>query len=364
MEKDYYKILEIERSATPDDIKKAYRKLAMKYHPDRNQDDLTAEEKFKEVSEAYSVLSDPKKKSTYDRFGTVSGSAGGGAGFDQNSIFDMFDQFFAGSGRRGGGQRTANRGSDLRYNLAVSLEDIAAGANKSIRFNGETGCDTCGGSGAAPGTSPVTCRSCHGSGQQRIQQGFFQLATTCTTCGGTGQQIEKPCTKCHGTGRQSEERVLDVKVPAGAPEGVRLRLAGEGEPGTRGGPAGDLFVEIHSSQNSVFERFDADLFCRIPVGFVQLTLGDMTDVPLLGGGKYELRIPAGTQNGHRFRLRGKGLPRFQGNGHGDLIIEVQVEIPTQITEEQKEILRKYAQNAGDDVMPQRKGFWDRVQELF
>lgn len=363
MSKDYYQILSLGRDASSDDIKKAYRKLAMQYHPDRNQDDPEAEEKFKEVSEAYSILSDADKKATYDQFGTT-GGAGGGNGFDPGSIFDMFDQFFGGGGGRRGGRRTVNRGADLRYNLGLTMEEIAHGAHKTISFRGETVCKTCSGSGAAEGSSPTTCPRCHGSGQQRIQQGFFQMATTCAQCGGRGQVIEKPCPTCRGHGIVTEDRQVEVQIPKGITDGSRMRLAGRGEPGPGGGPAGDLYVEIHTLDHPLFERQDADLYCRIPVSFPQLALGDKMKIPLLGGGNFVLTIPEGTRNGHRFRIRSKGLPRFQSNGSGDMIVEMEIEIPSGLDQKQKELLQEYAQSIGDEVMPQKKKFWRKVQEIF
>ena len=363
MSKDYYQILGLGRDADADAVKKAYRKLAMQYHPDRNPDKPEAEEKFKEVSEAYSVLSDPEKKANYDRFGTTGGSGAGGTGFDAGSIFDMFDQFFGGGGRRAG-RHASQRGADLRYNLGLTLEEIAKGTNKTISFQGETPCNSCSGTGAAAGTSPSTCPRCHGSGQQRIQQGFFQMATVCAQCGGKGKIISTPCPTCRGRGTITKERSIDVQVPKGITDNSRMRLAGKGEPAPGGGAAGDLYVEIHTLDHTIFARNDADLFCQIPVSFPQLALGDKLEIPLLGGEKFSLVVPEGTANGHRFRVRGKGLPRFQSNGNGDLIVEVSIEIPHGLNTAQKKLLRNYAESTGADVMPQQRSFLRKVQELF
>jgi molecular chaperone DnaJ len=369
MARDYYEILGIDRSATADEIKKAYRKLALQYHPDRNPDDAEAEAKFKEVSEAYAVLSDDAKRQQYDQFGHagpgMGGAGAGGFGFDSESIFDMFDQVFGGGmggrRRRGGGR---NRGADLRYNLSVKLSDLLEDSKHEIEFDGVASCESCSGSGAKKGTSPTTCSSCGGSGQQVVQQGFFRMASPCAACGGQGTVIEDPCEDCNGQGTLKKHRKMTITVPKGMPEGTRLRLAGEGDPGARGGIAGDLYVQVHVEPHPIFRRMDADLICQLPVSFPQLALGDKVEVPLLNGKKTELRLPEGTEHGHRFRIRGAGLPHFQGGGSGDIIVEVLVEVPTKLSERQKELLEAYAKETGEHVHPQKKGFWEKVQNLF
>lgn len=372
MAKDLYGVLGVSRTASPDEIKKAYRKLALEFHPDRNPDNPQAGEKFKEVSEAYAVLSDADKRRQYDQFGTVGspaggGHPGGGFGMDPESIFDMFDQVFGGAagGRRSRRGSRGQRGADLRYNLQIDLKQLFADSQHEIRFKGEVSCQDCGGSGAKKGTQPKPCGDCGGSGQQVLRQGFFQMATPCARCAGRGQVIESPCAACHGSGRTAKERVLNVTVPRGMPEGTRLRMAGEGEPGAMGGPAGDLYVQVHVRDNPIFRRVEeVDLLCIVPVSYPQLALGDKLQVPLPEGGKTEVRVPAGTQNAHRFRLRGKGLPRFQSSGSGDLIVQVEIEVPAKLSDKQRDLLEKLAKESGGDILPQHKSFWEKVQDLF
>jgi molecular chaperone DnaJ len=378
--RDYYEVLGVAREATDQQIKSAYRKLAMQYHPDRNPGDKQAEEKFKEAAEAYAVLADTEKRTLYDRFGHagVSGAgAGAGAGFDP-TIFADFSDIFAGLGdvfgfgdifgtrrRRGGPQR----GADLRYDLEITFEESASGAETTIQIPREETCDTCKGSGAAPGTSPETCSQCRGSGQLRFQQGFLTVARPCPNCRGTGKTIAKPCTTCRGMGRTTRERKLTVKIPAGIATGQRLRLYGEGEHGSAGGPPGDLYVVVHVQEHSFFHREDDDLFCELPISFPTLALGGSVKVPTLNG-REELHIPAGTQVGHRFKLRGKGMPNVSGRGHGDLYVIAKVAVPKKLNKEQKHLLEELARTlpaepgALLESDSEDKPFFERVKDMF
>jgi molecular chaperone DnaJ len=319
--RDYYEILGVQRNATEAEIKKAYRRLAMKYHPDRNTGDEEAETKFKEAKEAYEVLADAQKRAAYDQFGhagvdpaAAAGAGGFGGGASFSDIFgDVFGDIFGGGGGARGGSRVF-RGADLRYNLELSLEEAVGGTSVKIRVPTLTPCETCGGSGARKGTSPTTCPTCHGHGQVRMQQGFFSLQQTCPRCQGSGQIISDPCPTCHGEGRVQEQKTLSVKVPAGVDTGDRIRLAGEGEAGQNGGPPGDLYVQIHVREHPIFKRQDNDLYCEVPIGFARAALGGELDVPTLDG-RVKLKIPPETQTGKLFRLRGKGVRPVQSPGH-------------------------------------------------
>ena len=374
--RDYYEILGVPRTAEDADIKSAYRKLALQYHPDRNPGDKTAEERFKEAAEAYSVLADPEKRSRYDRFGHagVGGASGGGVGVDP-TIFNDFgdilgglgDLFgFSGGARRGG----ARRGSDLRYDLEISFEEAANGSETTLQIPREEPCDTCGGSGSAPGSSPERCSHCHGNGQIRMQQGFFTVARTCHHCGGIGRVISKPCRTCHGKGRVSRERKLTVKIPAGIATAQRLRLTGEGEFGSRGAPPGDLYVVIHVREHPFFRRDGDDLWCELPVTYPTLVLGGEIHVPTLDD-PATIRVPKGTQADTPFRLRGKGMPNVGGRGRGDLYVRVKVAVPRRLSREQKELMEGL-----DETMPERvleptaagagedRPFFERVKDIF
>ena len=374
--RDYYEILGVPRSAEDGDIKSAYRKLALKYHPDRNPGDKTAEERFKEAAEAYSVLADPEKRSRYNRFGHagVSGASGGGAGVDP-TIFNDFgdilgglgDLFgFGGGARRGG----ARRGGDLRYDLEISFEEAANGSETTLQIPRDEPCDTCGGSGSAPGSTPERCAHCHGNGQIRMQQGFFTVARTCHHCGGIGRVIAKPCQTCHGQGRVSRERKLTVKVPPGIATAQRLRLSGEGEFGSRGAPPGDLYVVIHVRGHPFFHRDGDDLLCEVPVTYPTLALGGEIHVPTLDDSA-AIHIPKGTQPDTRFRLRGKGMPNVGGRGHGDLYVRIKVAVPRRLSREQKDLIESL-----DETMPKReldpmatgegedRPFFERVKDIF
>lgn len=378
--RDYYEVLGVARDATDQQIKSAYRKLAMQYHPDRNPGDKQAEERFKEAAEAYAVLAESEKRALYDRFGHagVSGAgAGGGAGFDP-TIFADFSDIFAGLGdvfglgdifgsrrRRNGPQR----GADLRYDLEISFEESAKGAETTIQIPREETCETCKGSGAAPGTTAETCSQCRGTGQLRYQQGFLTVARPCSNCRGTGKTISKPCTACRGAGRVSRERKLTVKIPAGIATGQRLRLYGEGEHGSAGGPPGDLYVVVHVQEHSFFHREDDDLYCELPIGFPTLALGGNVKVPTLNG-REELHIPAGTQAGHRFKLRGKGMPNVSGLGHGDLFVIAKVAVPKKLNKDQKRLLEELARTLPADpgalleTEDEDKPFFERVKDMF
>jgi molecular chaperone DnaJ len=376
--RDYYEVLGVERQATEQQIKSAYRKLALKFHPDRNPGDHKAEEQFKEAAEAYAILADREKRSLYDRFGHAGvGAAAGGAGFDP-TIFADFSDIFAGLGDVFGfgdifgGRRRRNgpqRGADLRYDLEITFEESATGAETTIQIPREEACETCKGSGAAAGTSPETCSQCRGSGQLRYQQGFLTVARPCPNCRGTGKTIAKPCQTCRGAGRVSRERKLTVKIPAGIATGQRLRLYGEGEHGSAGGPPGDLYVVVHVREHSFFHREGDDLYCEMPISFPTVALGGTVQVPTLNG-REDLRIPAGTQPGARFRIRGKGMPSVSGRGQGDLHVIARVAVPKKLTKEQKQLLEELGKTLKDeqvsleDQEASDKPFFERVKDIF
>ncbi|MEE4277525.1 MAG: molecular chaperone DnaJ [Halieaceae bacterium] len=367
--RDYYEVLGVDRGADEKDIKKAYRRVAMKYHPDRNPDDATAEEKFKEASEAYEVLSDGDKRAAYDRFGHagVEGQVGGGGGFAGGSfadIFgDVFGDIFGGAGRARGG---AQRGSDLRYTLDISLEDAVRGTTVEIRVPTLVSCSTCSGSGARKGSSPTTCGTCGGVGQVRMQQGFFQVQQTCPTCRGRGSTISDPCTTCRGQGRVEKTKKLSVKVPPGVDTGDRIRLSGEGEAGTEGGPAGDLFVQISVKQHPLFERDGKHLYCEVPITFADAALGGELEIPTLDG-RVKLKIPPETQTGKLFRLRGKGVQPVRGGGVGDLLCRAVVETPVNLSKKQKDLLRELQDSlheGGHGHSPRQRSWFEGVKRFF
>ncbi len=370
--RDYYEVLGVSRTATSVEIKKAYRKLAMKHHPDRNKGDEEAEVKFKECKLAYEVLSDDQKRAAYDQFGHagVDNSVGGGAGAggfgggNFSDIFgDVFGDIFGGGGR--GGHRH-QRGADMGYNLELSLEDAVKGTTVKIRIPTQVSCDVCGGSGAKKGSSPSTCDTCGGSGQVRMQQGFFIAQQTCPTCHGRGVKIDNPCSACHGQGRIQKHKTLSVKVPAGVDTGDRIRLAGEGEAGENGGPAGDLYVQIHVKQHPIFERDDANLYCEVPIPFTTAALGGELEVPTLEG-KVSLKVPGGTQTGKLFRIRGKGIKPVRGGAVGDLLCKVVVETPVNLSDEQKDLLEKLdesLQGGGRKHSPNASSWLDGVKSFF
>jgi molecular chaperone DnaJ len=362
--RDYYELLGIVRSAGEDEVKKAYRKLALQYHPDRNPGDKQAEERFKEVSEAYQVLSDPQKRAQYDKFGHAA-FGDNGPGFDFNSGFedifgDIFGEFFGGAGAR---RRSESRGEDLRYNLTLSFEEAVSGVEKKIKIPRHGPCDTCRGTGAKAGTSPQTCPSCRGRGQVSFQQGFFSVSRSCSQCHGQGTFISDPCTSCGGAGRVRKMHTLSVKIPAGVDNGSRLKLRGEGETAPARGVPGDLYVVIQVEPHPIFTRENLDILCDVPISFVQAALGAEIDVPTLDG-KIKMKIPSGTQSGKVFRIKGKGVKDVHGYEQGDQHVLVLVETPTHLTARQKELLKEFAALGGEDINPLSKGFFDKVKQLF
>ncbi|MCK5831085.1 MAG: molecular chaperone DnaJ [Methylococcales bacterium] len=371
---DFYKLLGVDKNASDAEIKKSYRRMAMKFHPDRNTDNPEkAEENFKAIKEAYEVLSDQKKRSAYDQFGHagVDQTMGGGGHGAENfsDIFgDVFGDIFGGSGGGGGGRRRSNvqAGADLRYNLELTLEEAVGGTEATVKVPVLVACGECNGSGAKKGSNPVTCSSCQGHGQVRMQQGFFSVQQTCPTCSGTGKQIKDPCRKCHGQGRVQENKTLSVKVPAGVDDGDRIRLSGEGEAGVNGGPSGDLYVQVQVKNHDIFTRDGANLYCEMPIGFPTACLGGELEVPTLNG-KVKLKIPAETQTGKMFRLRGKGVKPVRGGATGDLLCKVQVETPVRLTKEQKELveqLKASLSGGGKQHSPQEHSWTDGVKSFF
>lgn len=373
--RDFYDILGVARNATDDEIKKAYRKLAMKYHPDRNPDSKEAEGKFKEAKEAYEMLSDPQKRAAYDQYGhagvdpNMGGFGGGGQGFGgfSDAFGDIFGDIFGGGGARGGrGGPQVYRGADLRYSMEITLEEAAHGHETQIRVPSWSNCDSCGGDGAEPGTKVETCTTCHGAGQVRVAQGFFSMQQTCPRCSGSGKYIPKPCKKCHGAGKIKSQKTLEVKIPAGIDDGMRIRSSGNGEPGVNGGPSGDLYVEVHIKEHPVFQREGEDLHCEMPISFIDAALGGEIEVPTLSG-KASFDVPEGTQSGRVFRLRSKGIKSLRTALPGDLYIHVQVETPVKLNETQKDLLRKFDESlksGGSKHSPQQKGWLDRVKDFF
>jgi molecular chaperone DnaJ len=374
MAQDFYELLGVSRTASGDDIKKAFRKLAMQHHPDRNSGDKEAEKKFKDLNHAYDVLKDPEKRAAYDRYGAAAfdGSMGGhpggpggfqGQGFDFGSVFgDIFDEMFGGARGRGPGGRTDMRGQDLRFNLEITLEQAYSGTDATVRVPSSVSCETCHGSGAEPGSKPQQCATCHGRGRLRAQQGFFTVERACHTCHGAGQVIDKPCKTCVGQGRVRRDKTLKVNIPAGVEDGTRIRLSGEGEAGTRGGPAGDLYVFLSVRRHQLFEREGADVHCRVPISMIQATLGGSIEVPTLDGKMARINIPAGAQSGHQFRMRGKGMPVVRSTQRGDMYIEIGVETPVNLTAKQKELLKEF-EKAGK-TSPESEGFFSKVKEMF
>ncbi len=370
--RDFYEILGVNRDADDDTIKKAYRKLAMKHHPDRNLDDKSAEGKFKEAKEAYEMLSDPQKRAAYDQHGHAgvdpnlgAGRGAGGAGF-ADAFGDIFGDIFGQAAGGRGGRNGVYRGADLRYNLEITLEQAAHGTETQIRIPSNENCETCKGAGAKPGTKPKTCTTCEGQGQVRMQQGFFSVQQTCPKCRGTGKIIPEPCPTCHGAGRLKKQKTLSVKIPAGVDEGDRIRLSGEGEPGVNGGPSGDLYVQMQVKPHAVFQREGDDLHCEMPVSFSTAALGGEIDIPTLDS-HAKIRIPVETQSGKVFRLRGKGIKGVRSQSHGDLMCHVVVETPVNLTERQKELLREFeaiSQKDSDRHNPRAKGWMDKVKEFF
>ncbi len=375
--RDFYEVLGVSRGASAEEIKKAYRAKAKELHPDRNKDKPEAEAQFKEVNEAYEILKDDTKKAAYDRFGHAAfeGGMGGGprggpqGGYGQgdfaSAFSDVFEDLFGDfmGGRGGGGRQRAQRGSDLRYNMRVTLEEAFKGAQKSITVPTSIACTACNGTGAEGGAEPQTCPTCSGMGKVRAQQGFFTVERTCPTCGGLGQTIKNPCKTCHGAGRTEKERQLSVNIPAGVETGTRIRLAGEGEAGMRGGPSGDLYIFIEVREHALFQRDGVNLYCRVPVAMTTATLGGEVEVPTIDGGRSRVKIPAGAQTGKQMRLRGKGMPALRGGGIGDMLIEIAVETPVNLTGKQKELLREF-ERLSEDNNPEGSSFFSKVRNFW
>jgi molecular chaperone DnaJ len=371
MAQDFYSVLGVSRGADDAAIKSAFRKAAMKYHPDRNSGDAAAEQKFKEVNEAYEVLSDPQKRAAYDRYGHAAfrnGSGGGfngfAGGFDATAFSDVFEDLFSDIMGARGRPRGPGRGADLKYTLEVALEEAYAGKKATISVPGSVACESCGGSGARQGTGPTSCGACRGAGRVRMQQGFFTLERTCPACGGEGRVIADPCTDCGGQGRVRRERTLLVDIPPGIEAGTRIRLAGEGEAGPRGGPEGDLYIFVEIAKHDLFDRDGADLYCALPVPMTTAALGGAVEAPTIEGGRVSIAIPEGTQSGRRFRVKGKGMTRLNQKGRGDLFVEITVETPVNLTTRQKELLREFCEAGGEDCNPKSNGFFKRAKRFW
>jgi len=374
--RDYYEVLGVAKTASDEELKKAYRRLAMKYHPDRNPDNKEAEEKFKEGNEAYEILSNPDKRAAYDRHGHAGvdpnmgaggfggGGFGGGAG-GFSDIFEAFGDIFGGGGGRGGGGSRQRGGADLQYTLELSLEEAVKGTKKQVRFTTAAACEVCDGSGAKKGSSMTTCRTCGGAGQVRMQQGFFTVQQTCPTCRGKGQMIKDPCDACHGEGRTNKQKTLEVTIPAGVDTGDKVRLTGEGEAGANGAPAGNLYVQVVVKEHNIFKRDGADLYCEVPISFVDAALGADIEVPTLDG-RVKLKIPEGTQSSKVFRVRGKGVKPVRGYEAGDMLCRVIIETPVNLSSKQKDLLREFHDSleGNDKQSPNKKSFFDSVKDLF
>lgn len=364
----YYETLGVEKGASPDIIKKAYRKLAKEHHPDQNRENEQAEAQFKEITHAYDILKDDQKRAAYDRFGHAAfenggqRGNGGGDGFGFADLSDVFNDLFGMGNRSRANNRT--RGADLRFNLEISLNDAYSGKQANIRVPSAVNCEPCKGSGAEAGSQPAVCAGCGGGGRVRAQQGFFTIERTCPSCGGRGQVIKSPCKACQGAGRVQKERTLNFAIPRGVEEGTRIRLAGEGEAGLQGGPAGDLYVFISITPHPIFQRDGNNLFCRVPISMTSAALGGEIEVPAMEGAPARISIPEGTQSGRQFRLRGKGMPPLRGSGFGDLYIETVVETPMNLTKRQKELLREFAEGGSEKTSPESSSFFARVKDLF
>lgn len=375
IEIDYYSLLEVEKTADAATIKSAYRKMAMKYHPDRTGGCTDSEAKFKAVSEAYECLKDPQKRAAYDRYGhaaytNAQSGGGGGGGFRGgqggfSDLGDIFETIFGQSGFGGGGGRQAQRrGADLRYDLEITLDEAYHGKQTQIDIEVSAACDDCDGSGAQPGTGVKTCGTCGGHGQVRAQQGFFVVERTCPSCHGAGQVIESPCKSCRGEGRVDKPKSLSVTIPPGVDEGTRIRLSGEGECGARGAPAGDLYIFLHVKRHTIFERDGTTLFCRAPISFTTAALGGAIEVPGLDGKRHEIKIPAGIQSGKQIRQRGIGMPVLNGRGHGDLVVQIDVETPSRLTARQRELLEAFRETETGEECPQASGFFSKIRDIW
>jgi molecular chaperone DnaJ len=369
--RDYYDVLGINKSASPDQIKSAYRKLAVKHHPDKNKGDKASEEKFKEASEAYHILSNTERKQNYDNFGHAAfenggGGRGGFSNFDFSSNFsDIFEDFFGegfGGGRRS--RKSNNRGSDLRYDLSISLNEAFSGKKQDIKFSTSEKCDICKGTGSKPGHSPSTCSMCGGHGQVRSSQGFFTVQQTCPQCGGSGEQITHPCTSCGGQGKKQASKRLSVTIPKGVDDGTRIRLAGKGEAGSRGAGSGDLYLFINVYSHDLFKRSEENLYFECPISIADAALGTTIEIPTIDGGKAKIKIPAGTQSGKQLRLKGKGMPYIRGSGYGDLYVQLNTEVPISLNKEQKELLEKFRQIENEKSNPSIKKFFEKAKNFW
>ena len=369
--KDYYDVLGVSKSSSADQIKSAYRKLAVKYHPDKNKGDKVAEEKFKEASEAYHVLSNPERKQNYDNFGhaafeNTGGGRGGFSNFDfSNHFSDIFEDFFGegfGGGRRG--RRTNNRGQDLRYDLSITLEEAYKGKKQDIKFSSSEKCETCKGSGSKPGHDVGSCSMCGGHGQVRSSQGFFTVQQTCPQCSGTGEEITNPCSSCSGLGKKQTSKRLSVTIPKGVDDGTRIRLAGKGEAGSKGASNGDLYLFINVYSHELFKRSEENLFFECPISIADAALGTSIEIPTIDGGKAKIKIPQGTQSGKQFRLRGKGMPYMRGNGAGDLYVQVNTEVPVSLNKEQKDLLEKFREIENEKSNPSIKKFFQKAKSFW
>ena len=370
--RDYYDVLGVNKNSTPDQIKAAYRKSAVKYHPDKNKGDKTSEEKFKEASEAYHVLSDKERKQNYDNFGHAAfengaGGRGGFGNFDfSNSFSDIFEDFFSDFGGSGGrrNRKTNFRGSDLRYDLSITLEEAYTGKKQDIKFSTSEKCNTCKGSGSKPGHDAGSCSMCGGHGQVRSNQGFFTVQQTCPQCSGTGEEITNPCNDCGGQGKKQTSKRLSVTIPKGVDDGTRIRLAGKGEAGTKGASNGDLYLFINVYSNDLFKRSDENLFFECPISIADAALGTSLEIPTIDGGKAKIKIPAGIQNGKQFRLKGKGMPYMRGSGNGDLYVQINTEVPISLNKEQKELLEKFREIENEKSNPSIKKFFQKAKNFW
>ena len=371
--RDFYDVLGVGKSASPEELKSAYRKLAVKYHPDKNPGDKIAEDKFKEASEAYGILSDKSKKENYDNFGHAAFENGGGrqssgfGGFGGADFSDIFEDFFGdfgGGGRSRGRRNTSNKGSDLRYDLSITLEEAYEGKKQDIKFSTTEKCNTCKGNGSKPGHSADRCTVCGGNGKVRSNQGFFTVQQTCPQCQGTGEEINNPCTDCNGQGNKQASKKISVTIPKGVDDGTRIRLAGKGEAGTKGGANGDLYLFINVHSHDLFKRSDENLFFEFPISIADAALGTTIEIPIIDGGKAKIKIPDGTQNGKQFRLKGKGMPYMRGSGNGDLYVQINTEVPISLNKEQKELLEKFRKIENEKSNPSIKKFFQKAKNFW
>ena len=368
--RDFYDVLGVSKNASPEELKSAYRKLAVKHHPDKNPGDKASEEKFKEAGEAYGILSDKEKKQNYDNFGHAAFEGGGGrqsSGFGGADFADIFEDFFGdfgGGGRSRGRGNTSNRGSDLRYDLSITLEEAHEGKKQDIKFSTTEKCNTCKGNGSKPGSSPDKCTVCGGNGKVRSNQGFFTVQQTCPQCAGSGEEITNPCTDCNGQGNKQASKKISVTIPKGVDDGTRIRLAGKGEAGTKGGASGDLYLFVNVHSHDLFKRSDENLFFEFPISIADAALGTTIEIPTIDGGRAKIKIPDGTQNGKQFRLKGKGMPYMRGSGNGDLYVQVNTEVPISLNKEQKALLEKFREIENEKSNPSIKKFFQKAKSFW